>query len=314
MIARSISLVLAASYFAWPITANAESPSRFRHWKEIERAASEQDSEAAFLLDSDIYAATRSDLADLRIFDDADAETPYILEIESDGSTPTRREVSYSLQSSSIEQDRSGKRTIVIAVTRREPIASFTLQTTSANFSRRVIVEGIALAGAREDWQPIASATLERVELRGRRREQLSIDFAPARHEKYRLTIENRDSPPLENVSLTVRGTVHRASFVARGARTYRAAYGAAKVRPPQYDIGAVLKDLPREPRPVASMLGEERSTDQFQSVADGEQSLLDNWYFLGSAIGAMAAVLCWALYGAGRRLRKVRESESTGT
>ena len=60
----------------------AQNPSsvRFRFWKPIDRSAAKDEEIVAFTLDSDVYAATRSGLPDLRIVDESQAEAPYVIE------------------------------------------------------------------------------------------------------------------------------------------------------------------------------------------------------------------------------------------
>jgi hypothetical protein len=62
--------------------AAAQNPTavRFRFWKPIDRGVSKDEEIVAFTLDSDVYAATRSGLPDLRIVDQAQAEAPYLIE------------------------------------------------------------------------------------------------------------------------------------------------------------------------------------------------------------------------------------------
>jgi len=65
-----------------------------------------------------------------------------------------------------------------------------------------------------------------------------------------------------------------------------------------------VLAALRQESTPVVAKLGVQTSNTEF----GGEPShtvrgLLDNWVFLGTAIGVMVIVLGWCLFRAGRRL-----------
>lgn len=66
----------------WVLPAAAESPGRFRFWRQIDRGASSEEEILTFALDSDIYAATRDGLPDLRILDGADREAPCQIERE----------------------------------------------------------------------------------------------------------------------------------------------------------------------------------------------------------------------------------------
>jgi hypothetical protein len=217
-------------------------------------------------------------------------------------------EIEYPPSSWEIDEDANARTTLVRVSTRRAPLTGFTLQTTSDNFSRRVVVETRSPDDEGERWRKIAEATLERVGLRGQQREALRVLFAAARHEQYRLVIENRDSPSLAIAGVTATGNVHRVAFVARPGRTYRAAYGAAKIQRPEYDIAAVLAGLPPVARPATSSLGIQHETANYRPRAEEESAsggALDNWYFLGAAIAAMALVLGWALFVAGRKLKE---------
>jgi hypothetical protein len=60
--------------------AAAEEPGRFRFWRDIDRGATNEEEILAFTLDSDIYAATRDGLPDLRVLDATNHEAPYQIE------------------------------------------------------------------------------------------------------------------------------------------------------------------------------------------------------------------------------------------
>lgn len=61
-------------------TGAAQEQVRYRFWKDVDRGSSKAEDILAFTLDSDLYAATRDGLPDLRILDDAQAEAPYQIE------------------------------------------------------------------------------------------------------------------------------------------------------------------------------------------------------------------------------------------
>ncbi len=58
----------------------AEEAGRFRFWRDIDRGSANEEEILAFTLDSDIYAATRDGLPDLRILDATQVEAPYQIE------------------------------------------------------------------------------------------------------------------------------------------------------------------------------------------------------------------------------------------
>lgn len=69
-------------FLGWGVCAVAEEPGRFRFFRDIERGATGEEEILTFALDSDIYAATRDGLPDLRVFDDAHREAPFQIEPE----------------------------------------------------------------------------------------------------------------------------------------------------------------------------------------------------------------------------------------
>jgi hypothetical protein len=73
---------VACLVFGLAASAGAEEPGHFRFWRDVDRGPAKEEAILSFTLDSDIYAATRDGLPDLRIFDNAQTETPY--QIESD--------------------------------------------------------------------------------------------------------------------------------------------------------------------------------------------------------------------------------------
>jgi len=58
----------------------AEEPGQFRFWRDVARESSKEEEILSFTFDSDIYAATRDGLPDLRILDETLTEAPYQIE------------------------------------------------------------------------------------------------------------------------------------------------------------------------------------------------------------------------------------------
>ncbi len=207
------------------------------------------------------------------------------------------------------------KQTVVSVRTRREPITRFTLETPSRNFSRRVVVEvpvvvkpDLRKQGFRKDgdpdWQPIAETTIENFSFRNQKREQLTITIPERREEQFRIVIRNEDNPPLSVTGVQAEGSVQRVVFLAQPAKAYRVFYGSETAAAPKYEAATVLATLRKDNPPVVAKLGVQADNTEF----GGEPShpvlgLLNNWVFLGTAIGLMVVVLAWCLFRAGRRL-----------
>jgi hypothetical protein len=202
-------------------------------------------------------------------------------------------------------RDDAVKRESIVTVrTHREPIARFILETGNRNFSRRAAVQVPVVRGVTTQWQPIAETVISNFHFRDQHREQLSITFGERREEQFRIVIRNEDNPPLSITGVKVEGTVERLVFIAQPARTYRLFYGSETAAAPAYEAATVLQALRQNYQPMAATLGPQAPNKEFAGepmLAAG--SLLNNWYFLGIAIGLMVIVLGWCLFRAGRRL-----------
>jgi hypothetical protein len=77
----------------------------------------------------------------------------------------------------------------------------------------------------------------------------------------------------------------------------------------PHYDTAAVLAVLNRGFHPVTAKLGPQISNPGYRTDR-GLGGILDSPVFLTLAIVAMVAVLAWALFRAGRHIKKLPEEE----
>jgi hypothetical protein len=290
---------------ASPAAAAGSAP--FRFWKEIDRGPARGEDILTVPLDAEIYAAVRAGLPDLRVLDDAEAESPY--QIEAEGSA------AYLAAAFDVKEDAVGQETVVQVRTRCEPLTSFTLQTSSRNFSRRAVVETRLVHEAEmplgrqsmTQWTPIGEATLANVHFRDNRREQLRVTFPEQRQDEYRIVIHNEDNPPLEIHGVHPEGNVYRLVFLAQPSKKYRVFYGSATVASPKYEAATVLAELGGNYRPVAAKLGPQIANAAFAEETDSSvRGALENWVFLGAAVGLMVAVLAWGLIRAGKQLEEL--------
>jgi hypothetical protein len=225
--------------------------------------------------------------------------------------------VGYAVAEFDAKEVAAKKQTVVTVRTRREPITQFTLETPGRNFSRRVVVEAPVVAspdprkqGVRKQdnpdtgWQQIAEATIENFSFRNQKREQLTIRIPEGREEQFRIVIRNEDNPPLKITGVKAEGSVQRVVFLAQPGKAYRVFYGSETAAAPKYEAATVLATLRKDNTPVAAKLGAQADNIDFGGEpGPAVQGLLNNWVFLGTAIGLMVLVLGWCLFRAGRRL-----------
>jgi hypothetical protein len=210
----------------------------------------------------------------------------------------------YPIVSFEPRDDVAKKETNVTVHTHREPITRFVLETGSRNFSRQAAVEVPVVQGVTTRWQPIAETTISNLHFRDQHREQLSIAIPERREEQFRIVIRNADNPPLNITDVKAEGNVDRVVFIAQPAKTYRLFYGSETALAPVYEAATVLQAVQQNNQPVMARLGAQAPNKEFAGESIfAARGLLNNWVFLGAAIGLMVIVLAWCLFRAGRRL-----------
>ncbi|NLI48030.1 MAG: DUF3999 domain-containing protein [Acidobacteria bacterium] len=131
----------------------------------------------------------------------------------------------------------NASRQTVIHVPVRLPAGRILFDVATPVFYRAVTVES-SLDGRDGSWQPFASGTICAFPLGGQPERRLQLDLPGTGIARYRIAIENGDSPPLEIRSLSFESPTREIFFVADDARQpYRLMVGARSVRAPNYDI-----------------------------------------------------------------------------
>jgi hypothetical protein len=200
--------------------ARAQAPealSAWQYFKEL-RVTRAQAGLFDFVLDRDILDRARAGQADLRLYDSAGREIPYVLRI--------RREVETANQAACREFNRGVEGTAAVVScdlgTQPQEHNMVGISTAGANFRRIADVEGSADGAA---WSTLASqAILFRFSAAGRTVEQPDVSYPPSRYRYLRVRV-NRDAQVDQAApgiaALSVRFSVHvqgeTASFPAVG-------------------------------------------------------------------------------------------------
>jgi hypothetical protein len=210
----------------------------------------------------------------------------------------------YPVASFTVEESAEEKQSIITVETRREPLTSFTIETPSRNFSRRVEVQIEHVEGVRREWRPIGENTLSRIDFGSQHREELKISFPETRQTTYRILIDNRDSPPLKIEGIAPEGIVYEAVIFAEPAGQYTLAYADEKATAPEYDVAALQTLLNTGVPPQRATLGTEQPTPaagQPRPIAWAD--LLNNPALLISLVVVLVIALGWGLYHAVKRV-----------
>ena len=118
-----------------------------RYYKRIDVGDLKEESLVSIHLDSDVYASSAADYADLRIVDERKNEVPYLVDprdLGIEGGGGSRRELTdrvYEVESIRVESLRADKKTVITIKTRREPLTAFVLETEECNYRRAARVE-----------------------------------------------------------------------------------------------------------------------------------------------------------------------------
>lgn len=144
-----------------------------------------------------------------------------------------------------VEHDATARVTRLEFDTRRQPLTRLWLIPRNRNFSRRVTVAGTDGAGDPAAWTELGSAVVTVVDVAPLQQAQLSVPIGPARrYLRYRVTLHDRDNPPLDIAAVRVEAESWEAIFFPPGGPV-QMFYGGASDEAPDFDIGAVLSASP---------------------------------------------------------------------
>ena len=213
------------------------------------------------------------------------------------------RKAEYPLEVARIEQDEENQQTHVYLKSGREPLASLSIVTPERNFHRAARVEVPHTTAAGTDWRSIGSASLMRLDFRTLHEESLSVSFPEHRETEYRLTIDNRDSRPLEITTVTGRGHVYEVVFLAEPEQCFQLAYGSELAEAPRYDTVALRAALSKGFEPLEGKLGPAVESDLPPDVIPWWSRVLNSGPVMTAIIGVLVLVLAIGLYRAARQI-----------
>ncbi len=198
------------------------------------------------------------------------------------------------LTAMSIAQRVARQESVITLQTRRQPVTTLTLASATANFSRRVVLEGRWEAG-KGAWQPLARGTLSQISIRNHSSKSLTLSLPKeARCGEYRLVVHNQDSPPLDAPAVTLGGPAYECVFFLEHATPYTLYYGGHRALAPHYDIATVLARAPSY-ECKRFRLDDEQSNPDYRMLARTRSAL--SWRLLfGLAITIAVLGLCWVI------------------
>ena len=217
------------------------------------------------------------------------------------------RQQAYPMAGFKVSEDPKTKQTIITVEARREPLTSLELVTSSRNFSRHAVVEVEEKHGVTSSWRQVGEATVSCMDFKNFKREHLAIKFPESRQTRYRIVIDNRDSPPLTVTGIQATGSVYELVFLSASGQPHRLAYGSEDAAAPQYDTAAIQTLLGESHRPEPLSLGRQQANSNANAPVGFHWSkLVNDPRLLVGTIGLLVIVLGWGLYRAAKRMDKL--------
>lgn len=230
-------------------------------------------------------------------------------EVQQNASGPLQ--VPYPVENFSVEQVTDKKQTHVLIETSREPLTSFALGSTSRNFSRRAEVQVESSRGKEAEWTTIGSGTLAKIDLPKHQRNEMTLRFSKTTAPRYRIVIENLDSPAIEVTGIEAQGPAVEAVFLAKAGEKYQLAYGEEKAEAPHYDTAAIEAAVSSGTVPVAATLGAVAISTAAPIVEPFSfKDALNNPKVLIPVILVLVVVLGWGLYRAAKHVETLPPEE----
>lgn len=159
------------------LPAAAEAPTPFRYWKTIDRGGAQDEEIVAFVLDSDVYGATRGGFPDMRVVDDVQAEAPFQLEPDVEFREERTRQA-FGTEIVSLREEGTAVEVRLRLPEASPPADGFTMSTPQTNYERKINVSGSPDGNA---WTPLVT-------------DQIVFDYT-----RY-MDVSNRDIPLPSNM------------------------------------------------------------------------------------------------------------------
>ncbi|MCA9062656.1 MAG: DUF3999 family protein [Planctomycetaceae bacterium] len=202
--------------------------------------------------------------------------------------------------------------TLMEMTTHRQPIGQLQVETKSTNFSRRVnLQQKVTLRDGTQDWNNIATSTIQRFAFEGVEDEKLTIEFPPVRAEHLRLVIHNLESPPLAITGLTASGAQEEVLFLATPDQSYQLQYGDLTADAASYDLAAINRLLERKIEPATASLAAATATGR--APEEPSDSFINNPWIWGPLLAVLIVLLGMALYSAGRKMDALPPDQAQG-
>jgi len=215
------------------------------------------------------------------------------------GARETEDERTYPVVVEKISENDDQRFTEVYLDTFRAPLTRFSVMTSDRNFRRDVYIQ-VPDGNSPEKWRTIKRGRIYRYDIGDFHEEDRLIEFGQQRSGRFRILIENGDSPALAIDDIEGAGDVYEALFLADSKSEWALYYGSdeTNLAAPQYDTAALVLAKGRGVAAERFILGEAQQNPDFQSglLHPGwtEQKWI-LWLVIALVVAGLVAVLARA-------------------
>ena len=216
------------------------------------------------------------------------------------------RKIAYPALNFQSTEDAKMHQTVLTFETQREPITRCRIITDSQNFSRAATIEAESENGSgTKEWNTLSTATLTQFAIGAVRRDDTTFVITKTDSNRYRIRIQNGDSPPLAITNVEVSGPQYELSFLANPGQALHLVYGSADASAGQYDVAAVQAALRAgEPPTFGSMSAPIEQPDSGPVITKTARPWNDSRLLIGGLI-ILTVVMGIGLYRAARQIQQ---------
>jgi hypothetical protein len=218
---------------------------------------------------------------------------------------------SWTVAAPDIQFNAKTQETFVNFTAGRRPLSQITLQTSSRNFSRTAHLEYL-VPGKPDRWQTHHSGELRQIQIGRVEETQLKLVFPAERREKWRLRIENNNTPPLQGLGLQLTGPASELVWLAEPNHRTVLLYGDDRVSSPRHDVDILEEALAKgeKPRPATAGPVEFRTVVAPAEPIKSRDIINQPALLIGLAV-LLTAAMGWGLYKAAVRLKDLPDDPS---
>ena len=220
--------------------------------------------------------------------------------------------------------DKKNKTTVVDFETWGGPVLGVEIFPKTVNFSRKARLEYGTLISAfktdlpekesRMNWTIASRGTISQLDFQGHKSRNTRLECPENRQTKWRIVIENGDSPPVEVESVKILGGKVQFVFLAQPGENYQLEYGDSQSNSAVFDTAAIQAMLRAKVAPFVAPLGEVQMMDPGpEQKVDWFQWLMRQKAFFGVVVLVLASILGVTLFQAAKRVNAESEHPPMG-